>query len=266
MSQPLARPSAPAPALREFGYWLHRYRRTWRGTVVISVANPLLFLTAMGVGLGKLVDHGHSSYLDGASYLSFVAPGLLAAAAMQAAAVESGGSVFQSARDRGNYRAAAATTMRPTDILDGHLLFMAFRILINCTAFTVVLTAFGIVAPLPALLLILCALLTGLAFALPLTAFAITRTRAGQLNAVFRFLIMPLYMFSGTFFSAAQLPSWLHALVSVSPLYQGIQLCRSIVLHDATPGPTVVALVYLGALATVGYLAGRRTFTRCLHS
>lgn len=262
MSYPLARP--PAPALREFGYWLHRYRRTWRGTVVISIANPLLFLTAMGVGLGKLVDHGHSSYLGGASYLSFVAPGLLAAAAMQAATVESGGSVFQSARDRGNYRAAAATTMRPTDILDGHLLFMAFRILINCTAFTLVLTAFGIVAPLPALLLILCALLTGLAFALPLTAFAITRTRAGQLNAVFRFVIMPLYMFSGTFYPTAQLPAWLRGAVLFSPLWHGVQLCRSITLGTATPAGTAVHLAVLAVLVVAGVLAASRTYTRQL--
>ena len=55
----------PPPALHEFGYWLHRYRRTWRGTVVISVANPLLFLAALGAGLGKLVDRGGSGYLHG---------------------------------------------------------------------------------------------------------------------------------------------------------------------------------------------------------
>ena len=65
-----------------FAYWLLRYRRIWRGTIVISVANPVLFLTAMGAGLGTLVDHHDSSYLHGHSYLAFLAPGLLAAAMM----------------------------------------------------------------------------------------------------------------------------------------------------------------------------------------
>src|SRR5882757_7830578 len=77
----------------EFAYRLQRYRRTWRGTVDISVVNPLLFLVAIGVGLGHVVSHQAS--LDGVSYLSFFAPGMLAAAAMQNGIVESGFPVSQ---------------------------------------------------------------------------------------------------------------------------------------------------------------------------
>jgi len=264
MSLALTRP--PAPALREFGYWLHRYRRTWRGTIVISVVNPLLFLTAMGVGLGKLVNHENSGYLHGAPYLSFVAPGLLAAAAMQTAVIESGGAVYQSARSSGNYRAAAATSMRPVDIHAGHLLFMGFRILLSSAAFTVVITVFGVVSPLRALLLIPVCLLIGAAFIAPLTAYAITVTRPSRLSAVFRFVIMPLYMFSGTFYPISQLPTWLHDIIACTPLYWGIQLCRTIVLGTADVSGTVTGVLYLGVLATAGYLVGRRTFQSVLNA
>lgn len=256
---------APA-ALREFGYWLHRYRRTWRGTVVVSVANPLLFLAAMGVSLGRLVDRGGSAYLHGTPYLSFFAPGLLAAAAMQNAFVDSAGPVFQSARQRGNYRAAAATSMRPADILAGHLLFMAFRLATSALAFLVVVVACGAVPWQRSLLLLPAAVLTGMAFAAPLAAWAVTVTRITRLNGVFRFVVLPLYMFSGTFYSTSQLPGWLHAAVSVTPLYQGVQLCRGIALGTATAADSGVHVLYLLTMAAVGLLVGVRTYTRQLHS
>lgn len=258
--------SIEVPALREFGYWLHRYRRTWRGTVVISLANPLLFLAALGAGLGKLVDHGGSGYLHGSSYVSFFAPGLLAAMAMQTGYIEAAGPVLQSARPRGNYRAAAATSMRPVDILGGHLMFMAFRVALSALAFTAVVAAFGIVGPLHGLLLVPAALVTGMAFAAPMAAWSITVTRPARLNGVYRFVVMPLYMFSGTFFSSSQLPGWLHRIIACTPLYQGIELCRSVVAGTATPASSTVHAGYLVALALLGYLAARRTFTRVLHS
>lgn len=265
-ARPGARPRpAPPPLLREFSYWLHRYRRTWRGTVVISVANPLLFLAAIGAGLGKLVDRGGSGYLHGSSYVAFFAPGLLAAMAMQTGFIEAAGPVFQSARPQGNYRAAAATSMSPTDILGGHLLFMAFRLALSATAFSAVVAAFGITGPLRALLLVPAATLTGMAFCAPVAAWSVTVTRQARINGVFRFVLMPLYMFSGTFFSTDQLPRWLHAVIACTPLYQGIELCRSIVAGTATARGTALHTGYLAALVLLGYLAARRTFTRRLN-
>ena len=76
-----------------FTYWFMRYRRTWRGSIVMSVANPLLFLIGVGAGLGHLVDHHAPAQMAGVSYAAFFAPGLLAAAAMQTAFLESSGQV-----------------------------------------------------------------------------------------------------------------------------------------------------------------------------
>jgi lipooligosaccharide transport system permease protein len=245
-----------------FAYWLLRYRRIWRGTIVISVANPVLFLTAMGAGLGTLVDHHDSSYLHGHSYLAFLAPGLLAAAMMQTAYIESAGPVHTSARPGGNYRAALATPLQPADLLLGHLAFVAFRVGTSGLAFALVASAFGAVPPAGVPALWLAASLTGMAFAAPVAAWAVGVQRPAALTAGFRFVLMPMYMFCGTFFSAEQLPAWLHAIVVCTPLYQGIQLCRTLSLGIATAPGTVGHAAYLMLLVISGVLLGRRRYAR----
>ncbi|HTU75929.1 MAG TPA: ABC transporter permease [Trebonia sp.] len=256
-------PLAAAPALREFTYWLYRYRRTWRGTIVISVANPLLFLAALGIGLGRLVDQAASPYLHGASYLAFFAPGMLAAAAMQTAFIESAMPVYESARERGNYRSAAITPLRPRDIFLGHLLFIVFRLTLSATAFVLVVIATRAVPIGRALPLIPAAVLTGLAFATPVSAWAVGVTRPVRIQGLYRFVLMPLYMFSGTFFSPSQLPGWLYHIVAVTPLYQGIALCRGVAL--GTSGLTGYA-GYLAVLAAAGVAAGLRAYSRSLRN
>ncbi|MCU1657769.1 MAG: type transporter [Pseudonocardiales bacterium] len=245
-----------------FAYWLLRYRRVWRGTIVISVANPVLFLAAMGAGLGTLVDHHDSSYLHGHSYLAFLAPGLLAAAMMQTAYIESAGPVHTSARPGGNYRAALATPLQPTDLLLGHLAFVAFRVGTSGLAFAIVASAFGAVPPARVPGLWLAALLTGTAFAAPVAAWAVGVQRPAALTAGFRFVLMPMYMFAGTFFSAEQLPAWLHAIVVCTPLYQGIQLCRTLSLGTASAAGTVGHAAYLVVLVASGIVLGRRRYAR----
>jgi lipooligosaccharide transport system permease protein len=245
-----------------FAYWLLRYRRVWRGTIVISVANPVLFLTAMGAGLGTLVDHHDSGYLHGHSYLAFLAPGLLAAGMMQTAYIESAGPVHTSARPGGNYRAALATPLQPADLLAGHLAFVAFRVATSALAFALVASAFGALPPTRVPGLWLAALLTGMAFATPVAAWAVGVQRPAALTAGFRFVLMPMYMFAGTFFSAEQLPAWLHAIVVCTPLYQGVQLCRTLSLGTATVPGSVGHATYLALLVAFGVLVGRRRYAR----
>lgn len=244
-------------ATREFTYWWYRYRRTWRGTVVISVANPLLFVLALGFGLGKLVNAAGSEHLHGHSYLEFVAPGLLAAAAMQTGFIDGAGPVFQSARGRGNYRAAITTPMEPGDIFTGHALFMAFRIALASAAIIVVVTAFGAVPVSRIPVLLGAAVLTGLAFAVPTAAFAVSVDKPAKLTALFRFAILPMYMFSGTFFPTGQLAPVLQKLLWLSPLWHGTELCRG--YRTAWPH-----LLILLAVIAAGYVAGRRAYARSL--
>ncbi|HKC29795.1 MAG TPA: ABC transporter permease [Jatrophihabitans sp.] len=245
-------------------YALLRYRRVWRGTVVISVANPALFLTGLGFGLGKLVDHRHSHYLAGASYIAFLAPGLLAAAMMQTAYIESAGPVHNAARSGGAYRVATATPVTPAEVFLAQLSFVAFRVATSATAFALVAWAFRAVPIAGVLPLILAATLTGLAFGAPIAAWAVTMEHPATINAGFRFVIMPMYMFCGTFFAVSQLPGWLQAIVRVTPLYHGVTLCRAASTGHAGPLATIAHLGYLAALVGIGALAGTRSFRRVL--
>ena len=106
-----------------------QFRRTWRGTAISTFSTPLGFLAAMGLGLGLLVDNGPgASTLDGVSYLDFIAPGLLAASAMQMAPFESTYPVMGAIKWNRQYHAMLATPLRVVDVLAGHLLFIALRL------------------------------------------------------------------------------------------------------------------------------------------
>jgi lipooligosaccharide transport system permease protein len=130
-------------ATRSFRFWLVNYRRTWRGSIYSSVLNPLLYLGAMGIGLGTLVNKHGSASLGGISYLAFLAPGLLAAQAMQTALAESTYPVLASVKWLKTYQAAAASPLRPADLFRGHLMFTTMRLAMNCAIFMLAMAAFG---------------------------------------------------------------------------------------------------------------------------
>jgi len=254
-------------ATREFRYWLTNYRRTWRGSIYSSVLGPVLYLAAMGLGLGTLVDAHGTARLGGVSYLAFLAPGLLAASAMQAGIGESTYPVLGSVKWRGTYYAAAASPLRPADIFHGHLLFTTMRLAMNAVAFMAVMAAFGAIASPWALAALPVAVLTGLAFAALVESWAITVSRDTSFALVFRFGMIPLFLFSGTFFPVTQLPAWIRPLAYVTPLWHGVALCRSLSLGQVHPddlGGALVHAAYLVALAAVSIAAGNRTYRRRL--
>ena len=252
-------------AVRELRYWLTNYRRTWRGSIYSSVLNPLLYLGAMGIGLGTLVDAHGTARLGGLSYLAFLAPGLLAAAAMQAAVEESTYPVLGSVKWRRTYYAAAASPLRPADLFHGHLLFTTMRLAMNSAVFLAVMAAFGAVASPWALAALPAAVLTGLAFAAPVEAWAITVTKDTSFALIFRFGLIPLFLFSGTFFPITQLPAWLRPLAYVTPLWHGVALCRSLTLGTASLGGALAHVTYLAAVAAVSIAAGNRSYARRLY-
>ena len=150
------------------------YRRVWRGSVFSSFLQPTLFLLAMGLGLGAMVDAGGAALPGGVSYAEFLAPGLLAAAAMQVAGFESTYPVLGKMMWHRNYEAIIATPMRVSDLVFGELAWMALRLTTIATAFVLVMTAFGIPRSPLVILAIPAAVLTGLAFAAPIMAYAAT--------------------------------------------------------------------------------------------
>jgi lipooligosaccharide transport system permease protein len=128
------------------------------------------------------------------------------------------------------------------------------------------MAAFGLCTGWSAVATLVAATLTGVAFGAPAAAWGVTVRQQRDVNTVFRFVIMPLYMFSGTFFAVAQLPRWLRDVAYVTPLWQGVELCRTLALGTATAGGTAIHVAYLAVLAGAGIVVARITYRRRLHA
>jgi lipooligosaccharide transport system permease protein len=258
-----ARGTQTPPSWRALGYWAYSYRRTWRGSVATSFLIPILYLAAMGIGLGSLVDK-HTHTLDHVKYLYFLAPGLLASTAMQIGANESMYPIMGAIKWIRTYFAMLATPLSVTDVLLGTISWIAVRLTIVSSIYLAVIAAFGVAQSPLTLLALPAAILTGLAFACPIAAFSATCTNDTYFSAIYRFGIVPLFLFSGTFFPISQLPAWLQPLAYATPLYHGVTLCREFVLGQVDWPLVPVHAGYLLALVIVGYVIARGTFRRRL--
>jgi ABC-type polysaccharide/polyol phosphate export permease len=107
--------------------------------------------------------------------------------------------------------------------------------------------------------------LTGLAFATPVSAWAVTLTSTRPVGLAFKWVVMPLYLFSGTFFPVGQLPAWLRPLAYASPLWHGVDLCRRLSLGTVAAPIVTLHVAYLAALVAAGVFAARRSYQRHLH-
>jgi lipooligosaccharide transport system permease protein len=262
------RPAAPAAwpfAVRQLRFWLTDWRRTWRGSIVSTVLNPLLYLGAMGLGLGTLVDKHGTAHLGGVSYLVFLAPGLLAASAMGTGVGESTYPVYGSVKWNKTYQAAAAAPLRPADLFHGHLMFVTLKLAMTSSVFLAVAAAFGALTSPLAIAALPVAVLTGLAFTAPIEAWTVTRSRDTSLAVVYRFGVIPLFLFSGTFFPVTQLPAWIRPVAYLTPLWHGVALCRALCLGTATLPGALLHVGYLAAVLAAGIWAGNRSYRRRLY-
>lgn len=248
---------------RSLGYWLYQYKRTWRSSITTTFLYPVLYLTAMGVGLGTLVDR-HVHAVSGVPYLAFVGPGLLAATAMQVGTNESTYPVMGAIKWVRTYHAMLATPLRVVDVLRGHLAWVVVRLATASAVFLAVLAAFGVVRSAEALAAFPAAVLTGLAFAAPIAAFSATQEKEASFTVIYRFGLIPLFLFSGTFFPLSHLPAWLVPIAYATPLYHGVALCRALVLGTTSWWPTLGHAAYLVALGGLGYHLATRTYRKRL--
>jgi lipooligosaccharide transport system permease protein len=239
------------------------YRRTWKGTAVTTFLNPVLFLAAMGLGLGTLVDRGAGpGALADISYLEFLAPGLLAASAMQVGATDSSWPVMVGIKWRRTYEAALATPVTVRHLVAGHMAWVVVRLLLTTVVFVAVMAAFGASELVRGAAAVPPAVLTGLAVSGPVMAFASTQDDGPGLTSMFRFVIMPMFLFSGTFFPISQLPVALQAVATVTPLWHGVELARAAALGLETAWTPLGHVAYLGAWAAAGSWLAVRLLTR----
>jgi len=246
--------------VRSMRYWMYQYKRTWRGSITTSFLYPVLYLAAMGLGLGSLVK-GH---VDGVRYLDFIAPGLLASTAMQIGGNESMYPVMAAIKWLRTYFAMLATPLTVIDVLVGHLAWIAFRLFMVTTIYLAIMAAFGTVHSALAILAIPVGILTGLAFAAPIAAFAAAQQNDTGFSTIYRFGLIPLFLFSGTFFPVALLPGWLQPVAQATPLYHGVALCRGLVLGRLGLAAAGAHVAYLVVLTVVGFVLASRSYRRRL--
>jgi lipooligosaccharide transport system permease protein len=255
--------SSVALALRPLEFFFAQYKRVWRGTAVTSVVTPIVYLLALGVGLSVGIGDitvGGKTY----GYLEYVAPGLLAATAMQLATFESSWPVLSAIKWDRQYHAMLATPLRVRDILAGHQSFVAARLLTTSTVYLVVITAFGVVTTPLGILAIPVAMLVGLAFSAPIAAWAAHTETEVSFVAIFRFVILPMFLFSGTFFPIDRLPAVLEAIAYLTPLWHGVTLCRELTLGEVTVSSAVLHVGYLLGWIAAGLAAALFTYRRRL--
>jgi lipooligosaccharide transport system permease protein len=254
------------PALRATRYFARAYARTWRASIMTTFLNPVLYLLAMGVGLGSFVDknRGGTATLGHVSYLHFVAPALAAAAAATTAASESMFPIMGAIKWQRTYYAMLATPLRVGDVLVGHLLWIGARVATAVVSYLVVMAAFGTMTSFEAVAILPVAVLTGAAFATPLAAFAATQDTDNSFSLVFRLAVVPLFLFSGVFFPISQLPSGLRVLAWITPLYNGVALCRPLASGQVTAAGLALHLPYLVGVTAAGAFLARVTFRRRL--
>jgi len=249
--------------LAVFGYLLTVYKRTWRGSIIGRFLSPLFFLLSMGVGLGALVDD-RAGGVDGTPYLQFVVPAIVATQAMWVAMGESTYQVLGYIKWNMGYHAMLATPLGVRDILVGHLLSIVGHLTVATAIFMAVAALFGGFSSWWALLCLTIAVLTGMAFTVPIFAFTARQEGDSGFNILFRWVMTPLMLFSGTFFPISQLPGWMQPLAWVTPLWHGVESSRQVATGQVDWPLLALHLLVLVAFVAVGWVLAVRSFTKRL--
>lgn len=250
-------------------YWLRTARAWFVSILIYMVGEPLLYLVALGLGLGTLVDSGVGT-VDGVPYLVFVAPALLISTVVMSTGGELTYPVMGGFKWQRLYYGPHATPVSPGQIAVGQLLGVLIRFVLQAGIFWAFILAFD-AAPrgwAVSMLTVPIAVLTAAAFGAPLQAYAATLADEGyQFAFIQRFVIMPMFLFAGTFFPLESMPSYLHWIGWISPVWHGTQLARQVTYGAVEPGwLTVVHVVFLMVLAMAGVLWARRNYAKRLGS
>ena len=259
---------------RRFGAWYvaeHRFRvmRAYLQTLLVTgFGNPFLYLFAMGVGLGSLVSANLGpTAVNGVSYLAFVAPALLCTAAVTVASEEFTYPVMLGFKWNPTFLGISASPISAGQIIDGVVISVVARLLGTSIVYYAFMLLFGAVPSPWGWLAILVATLGGLAFGAPVMAYVATLEQdTGQIAMLMRFVLLPMTLFSGTFFPLSTMPPYLQWSGWISPLWHSTELSRVFAYGYAEPlWLTLVHVVYLAGLFVVFWLWARRIAARRLN-
>jgi lipooligosaccharide transport system permease protein len=237
--------------------------RAWRSSIFLSVLGPVLFLTAMGFGLGSMVESDAGAF-KGVEYLPFFATGMLTANAMQTGVFSATYPLLNKIIWQRNYEAMLATPLSVPDLFYGELSWIGISLAQQTIPFFAVMSLFGIFDSPVALLAVPVAILTGLGCAAATSALTATMERDEAYTWVFRFVVTPLFLLSGTFFPLDSLPTWVVVIAQLTPLYHGIELVRQLTIFDFAPLSAGWHLLYLVSFLVLASRIALRNFERRL--
>ena len=271
IENPSARAIAAGVKPRRYGSWYvaeHRIRgiRSYYKTLLFTaIGSPFMYLFALGVGLATLVDRHNG--LGGTSYLAFVAPALIASAAVTAAVEECTYPILMGFKWNPIFFGMNAAPISGAQIVNGIFIAVLARLLPTTIIYYLVMLVFGAVPSPLGVFDIPIAVLTGMAFGLVIASYMATvEQEVGQPAFIQRFIIIPLFLFSGTFFPLSQMPIFLQWIGWISPLWHGTELGRVVSYGAAEPGwLTIVHVLYPVALCVYGWRRTQVVVTRRLN-
>lgn len=225
------------------------YRKTWKISFVPPLTEPLLYLSAFGVGLGGMVGKLAYGNTD-VGYTAFIAPGVIAINIMQGAFFENTYSSFVRMYYQKTFDAMLATPLTLDEVITGEILWGASKAVIGTVLMMAVVSLFGLLQYPHALLLLPAAFLGGLAFACAgMICTALVPTIETFNLPIFLF-VTPMFLFSGTFFPVSNLPVWAQVVAQALPLTHLVELCRSLALGHIS-NASLVAVLYLTVWSAV---------------
>ena len=236
---------SPRQAYRVWQREVSVYRHVYRSTIVSNLMDPLVYLLALGFGLGAYVTR-----IQGLSYIQFIAPGLIASSIMTAASFETTINTFVRINFDKVYEAMMATPVTVEDIVVGELMWATTRSTIYASVMLVVVAALGLTQSWFALLVPLMGILGGLMFAVIGLTYTSFLKSIYHVNYFFTLFVTPLFLFSGVFYPLDGLPQLVKDIAFFSPLYHLVRVIRPLIL--GTVGiPTLLDVGWIVAFIAI---------------